>query len=302
MNKPAALGEISGANAAAMSDRDFERIARIALKEFGLSLPDSKKSLVYSRVFKRLRALRLPNFSAYCTLIESPQGDGELTELLSTLTTNVTRFFREDHHFTHLRAEVLPKLIQTARGGGRVRLWSAACSSGQEPYSLAMTALSECPDIGKYNFKILATDIDPVILQKAKAGIYGTDELEGLPPQLRKKPMIEDGTGPNNFAVSHAVRDLVTFGIVNLIADLPMSGPFDVIFCRNVAIYFDKPTQELVWQRFVDLLSPNGYLYIGHSERVSGSATGELQNCGITVYHKKHTDRQGQRSAPNPGN
>jgi chemotaxis protein methyltransferase CheR len=272
--------------AVAMTDSQFARIARIARAQFGLSLPDTKKSLVFSRVVKRLRALRLQDFDDYCALVESPQGAAEQTELLSVLTTNVTRFFREDHHFNHLRAEVLPKLIETARSGGRVRIWSAGCSSGQEPYSLAMTCLSLHPEIGKTNFKILATDIDPVIVEKARAGIYDADELEHLPPAMRIKSMIEEGPTPGGFSVARPVRDMVSFGVVNLIGDLPMSGPFDVIFCRNVAIYFDRATQQLVWQRFADLLGTGGHLYIGHSERVSGSAAEELQSTGITIYRK----------------
>lgn len=302
MNMPAQMGDAGAQGSDSLSDRDFERIARIALREFGLFLPDTKKSLVFSRVFKRLRARGLPGFGAYCELIESPQGAGELTELLSALTTNVTRFFREDHHFAHLRAEVLPGLIETARAGGRVRFWSAGCSSGQEPYSLAMTALADCADIGKRNFRILATDIDPAILQKAKTGIYGKEEIDTLPPQMRKKPMIEETAAPDSFAIGAPVRDLVTFGIVNLIQDLPVSGPFDVIFCRNVAIYFGKSSQETVWQRFADLLAPGGYLYIGHSERVSGPASDSLRSCGITIYRKDPASRRPTSPPDKPGN
>jgi chemotaxis protein methyltransferase CheR len=292
MTRMAPIGESVSQATVAMSDKDFERIAKFALVQFGLSLPNTKKSLVHSRVIKRLRAHRLPDFGSYCALIESPQGAGEMTELLSALTTNVTRFFREDHHFSHLRADVLPKLIENARSGGRVRIWSAGCSSGQEPYSLAMMLLAEAPDLGKRNVKILATDIDPAIVEKATAGVYGGDEREHLPKAMQSRPMIEDGPLPGSFAVGRPVRDLVTFGIVNLIADLPMSGPFDVIFCRNVAIYFDKPTQEKVWQRFADLLAPGGYLYIGHSERVSGSASAQLKSAGITIYRKDPAARQ----------
>lgn len=300
MTRSALKPETASQIGSSMSDRDFDRIARIALKEFGLSLPDTKKSLVHSRVVKRLRAQRLPDFGSYCALVESPEGADELTELLSALTTNVTRFFREDHHFAHLRSEVLPKLIETARAGGRVRIWSAGCSSGQEPYSLAMTLLAEAPDLSKRNVKILATDIDPAIVEKATNGIYGNDELEHLPKAMQTRPMVEDGPRPGSFAMAKPVRDLVTFGIVNLIGDLPMSGPFDVIFCRNVAIYFDKATQEKVWQRFADLLAPGGYLYIGHSERVSGQASAQLQSSGITIYRKDQTPRRAPSSAPKP--
>jgi chemotaxis protein methyltransferase CheR len=174
----------------------------------------------------------------------------------------------------------------------RDSIWSAGCSSGQEPFSLAMTILSEAPDLAKQNVKILATDIDPVILDRAKAGVYPADEIDHLPRTMRTKLMIIEGGGQGSFRVAPQVRDLVTFGILNLIDDLPMSGPFDVIFCRNVAIYFDKATQERTWKRFADLLDHGGHLYIGHSERISGPATAQIKSCGITIYRKTATERR----------
>lgn len=281
------LNSRSGFPAAdSLTDADFARIARIARAEFGLSLSDSKKSLVYSRVVKRLRTLGLERFDVYCALIERPDGAAERIELLSALTTNVTRFFREDHHFTHLQTTVLPGLIDRARNGGRVRVWSAGCSSGQEPFSLAMTVLRMRGDIGRHNFKILATDIDPVIIAKAQTAIYPDADLDQLPADLRTVPMVEACDTPDHFRIGQRVRDLVTFGVLNLIGDMPLSGPFDVIFCRNVAIYFDRDTQQLVWQRFANLLAPGGHLYIGHSERVSGPGAAHLTGAGITIYRK----------------
>lgn len=266
------------------TDADFRRIAQIALRDFGLSLQDSKKSLVSSRLGRRLRALGLDSFSAYIDLVESPAGAEEKVLLLSTLTTNVTRFFREGHHFDHLRDQVLPDLAARARAGGRVRLWSAGCSSGEEVYSMAMVVHAADPGLARTNTKILATDIDPAILRKARDGRYDLDALEDIPKSYHDSLRIDRAAG--QFTLAPEVAQLITFGETNLVAQLPVSGPFDVIFCRNVAIYFDKPTQALVWEKFARLLAPGGILYIGHSERLSGPAMQMMTNAGITTYKK----------------
>ena len=266
------------------TDADFRRIAQIALRDFGLSLQDSKKSLVSSRLGRRLRALGLDSFSAYIDLVESPAGAEEKVLLLSTLTTNVTRFFREGHHFDHLRDQVLPDLVARARAGGRVRLWSAGCSSGEEVYSMAMVVHAADPGLARTNTKILATDIDPAILRKARDGRYDLDALEDIPKPYHDSLRIDRAAG--QFTLAPEVAQLITFGETNLVAQLPVSGPFDVIFCRNVAIYFDKPTQALVWEKFARLLAPGGILYIGHSERLSGPAMQMMTNAGITTYKK----------------
>lgn len=269
-----------------MSDRDFANIAKIALAEFGLSLPTSKKSLVFSRLTKRLRALNLADFSAYCDLLESGQNEAEKTELLTALTTNVTKFFRENHHFEYLHAKVLPELVSRAQGGGRVRIWSAGCSSGEEPYSIAMTLLDKCPSIASTDTKILATDIDPVILARAQRGCYDTKYLDNIPQSYRSWAIDRDAAAKDQFVMSRKVSGLITFGIANLVAELPVTGPFDVIFCRNVAIYFDKPTQALVWERFRRLLAPGATLCIGHSERLAGPAAAAFSTVGTTTYEK----------------
>lgn len=267
-----------------MTDGDFRKVATIALRDFGLNLPDSKKSLVASRLSRRLRALEFTGYDEYFALLESPSGADEKTALLSTLTTNVTRFFRESHHFDHLRDEVLPGLIDRAKSGGRVRLWSAGCSSGEEVYSMALVINAAFPDAGATNTKILATDIDPAILEKAKTGSYAPEFLDDIPTPLKSGIQSDPATG--RFGPRAAVKSLITFGITNLVAELPVSGPFDAIFCRNVAIYFDKPTQSRVWAQFSRLLAPGGFLYIGHSERLSGPAVESLKNVGITMYQK----------------
>jgi chemotaxis protein methyltransferase CheR len=293
----AAVGRPStGASTAyAFSDADFQVIARRAQADFGLHLTSAKKDLVYSRLTKRLRHLGLADFTSYCRLIEAAGGEDERMQMLSALTTNVTHFFREEQHFRTLREQVLPPLLAAARAGGRVRLWSAGCSAGQEPYSLAFTVLQLCPDAARHDIRILATDVDPVIIGRAKAGVYDGDELKSLPKAVRAQHIVQTGTG--SFSIGDKARALVSFAELNLMQEWPIKGPFDVIFCRNVAIYFDKDTQARLWGRFADLLALGGYLCIGHSERVAGPALERLENTGVTTYRKsaaRHADRTSQ--------
>ena len=209
---------------------------------------------------------------------------------------NFTRFFRENHHFEHLRNEVLPGLIARAKSGGRVRIWSAACSDGQEPYSIALTVLAALPNAADYDFKILATDIDPKILALARAGVYDENALETVTPAMRKQSFREvDVGGRRKFQVDDRVKKLITFNELNLMAQWPFKGQFDVIFCRNVVIYFDEPTQMKIWSRFASLLPEGGHLYIGHSERVSGDAKNLFDNTGITTY--RHMGKNAGRRA-----
>jgi chemotaxis protein methyltransferase CheR len=285
-NAPPALAEFSGY---AFSDADFNAIARRAHQEFGLHLTQSKKDLVYSRLTKRVRLLGLPDFRAYCSLIESDSGAEERTNMLSALTTNVTHFFREDHHFQTLRETVLPPLIAAARQGKRVRLWSAGCSAGQEPYSLAFTVLDMCPDAARLDIRILATDVDPAILARARAGIYSEDERPAIPEAMRARYLQPTPDGRATFTIADKPRDLITFGELNLMQDWPLRGQFDVLFCRNVAIYFDKPTQARLWARFAGMIPAGGHLFIGHSERVAGPAEASFEGAGVTTYRRKGT-------------
>jgi chemotaxis protein methyltransferase CheR len=265
--------------------RDLVDIAAMIYSDAGISLNETKASLVYSRLSKHIRNLGLPGFKEYCSLVSSPAGATERREMLSHLTTNFTRFFRENHHFEHLKTDVLPELLARARNGGRVRVWSAACSDGQEPYSIALTVLSMMPNAADFDFRILATDIDPKILTLARAGAYDEAALETVSPAMRKQWFQEaEIQGRRKFLIDDRVKRLITFNELNLMAQWPFKGTFDVIFCRNVVIYFDEPTQVKIWSRFADLLPVGGYLYIGHSERVSGEAKHVLDNTGITTY------------------
>jgi chemotaxis protein methyltransferase CheR len=280
------------------TDADFAVIAKRAQADFGLHLTVAKKNLVYSRLTKRLRQLGLNDFQTYCRMIEAPDADAERMEMLSALTTNVTHFFREEHHFDTLREKVLPPLIATAKSGKRVRLWSAGCSAGQEPYSLAFTLLGICPDARAYDIRILATDVDPVILARAKSGNYDEEEIKSLPQNVRSQ--YTTATEKGRITVGERARELISFGELNLMQDWPIRGPFDVIFCRNVAIYFDKETQATLWSRFADLLTPGGHLCIGHSERVAGPAMQILETVGVTTYRKVGSRSDVAKSAENP--
>ena len=263
---------------------DFKKIAQILHSHAGIALAEGKAALVYSRLAKRLRTLGLRSFRDYCTLIEGQHGVDERQAMMAALTTNVTRYFREPHHFDHLRDTIMPKLAERARRGGRVRLWSAACSNGQEPYSMAITVLSVLPEAAKLDVKILATDIDPIMVAEGKAGIYREDAIAPVPLDARRKWF---NKAPGGWEVAEELRELVAFRELNLIGQWPMRGKFDAIFCRNVVIYFDEPTQERIWSRFAPMLEADGALYIGHSERVTGPATQLFETSGLTTYALK---------------
>ncbi|WP_297512163.1 protein-glutamate O-methyltransferase CheR [uncultured Caulobacter sp.] len=270
----------------AFTTQDFKRIAALLYDLAGISLPDSKATLVYSRLAKRLRALGMRSFNEYCAFVGGENGHDESQEMLRALTTNVTRFFREPHHFDDLRANVLEPLADEIRAGGRLRLWSAASSTGQEPYSMAFTVLSVWPNAADLDIRILGTDIDTNVLAVGRAAVYDEPLLEGIPAAARSQYFERDPSDRRSWRVCEAARRLVAFRELNLNGpSWPMKGPFDAIFCRNVVIYFDEPTQERVWNRFAPLVAPGGRLYVGHSERVGASVTA-FENCGLTAYRK----------------
>lgn len=277
--EPLVPGEFS------LSRDDFRRISSMIHEEAGIYLPETKAALVYARLAKRLRTLHLEAFRDYCALIESPEGERERREMLAALTTNVTRFYREPHHFEHLKSRILQPIVGEIQHGRRLRIWSAASSTGQEPYSTALTILSVLPEAARLDVKVLATDIDPYVIETGKAGVYNEAQVEGVPADQRKRffePVSVDGKP--HWRVGEAMRALVSFRQLNLIGDWPMRGQFEAIFCRNVVIYFDEPTQQKIWRNFLPRLAPGGALYIGHSERVSGSAAEKLASDGISTY------------------
>jgi len=280
-----------------LSREDFRQIAAMLHADAGIHLPESKAALVYSRLAKRLRSLGLASFRDYCALVAGNEGLDERQKMLAALTTNVTRFFREPHHFEHLEKEVLPPLLAAARRGERVRLWSAACSSGQEPYSIGLTLLQLMPEAPNFDIKVLATDIDPNMLAEGRRGIYAEAVLEAVPSKLRGRWFVPVKGGgaraasTRNFCVAEPLRDLVAFRELNLLGVWPMRGPFQAIFCRNVAIYFEEETQMKLWDRFAPMLSPGGRLYIGHSERLIGPAAAMFESEGVTAYRLRRSPR-----------
>ncbi len=264
---------------------DFSRIAAMLHSDAGIWLAESKATLVYSRLAKRLRKLGLQSFHDYCDLVSGADGVDERQRMLIALTTNVTSFFREAHHFEALRTSILPPLLHAAKAGRRVRLWSAGCSKGHEPYSIAMTILALMPDAADHDIKILATDIDTDVLQEGRAGRYEEILLATVPQAERRcgflaAPLAEDRV----LTVTPEMQRLVAFRELNLVGPWPMQGRFDVVFCRNVVIYFNEETQSRVWARFAGSLVPGGFLLIGHSERLLGPALSLFSTYGTTAY------------------
>lgn len=270
-----------------LSEREFARIRERVYRIAGISLSDAKRTLVVSRLSKIVRALGLSGFDAYVDYLESHGRPEDDQDFINALTTNLTRFFREDHHFEHLAQFVGTLIAQPRRmgkgGRPRLRIWSAGCSTGQEPYTIALSLLAAYPELARWDFRILATDIDSNVVAKAATGVYPTSELNGLSAQ---RSMLFEKAGANEIRIPSQARELVSFRLLNLIEPWPVSGPFDAIFCRNVAIYFDKPTQGTLFDRLGQVLAPDGFLYIGHSENLQAVSKG-FRLVGKTIYQRQ---------------
>ncbi|HYE01417.1 MAG TPA: protein-glutamate O-methyltransferase CheR [Alphaproteobacteria bacterium] len=264
----------------------FAYIAELVQRLAGIHLTTRKAEMVYSRLSRRLRELGLDGFDAYCARLgDDPDGE-ELNVLVNALTTNLTHFFREPHHFEHLGSVLVPAVrgAQAAAAKPRLRIWSAGCSTGEEPYSIAMTLQGLMPDLGRWDARVLATDIDTAVLDAAAKGRYRADAADGIPDEWRRR-FVEPGRGGAPFAIAPAVRRLVTFKPLNLIEDWPMRGPFDAIFCRNVLIYFDRGDRIRTVDRFAGLLAEGGFLYLGHSESLFGISS-RFRQVGPTTYRR----------------
>lgn len=266
----------------ALSSAAFQRIATVARREAGLAIPEGKSAMVRTRLARRLRALNLDGFDAYCDLIDR-SGNEELGLMISALTTNVSHFFREPHHFDILRDQVVPVLEENARLGRTSRIWSAGCANGQEPYSIAMVLHEAGVDPAKV--KVLATDIDPVVIATARRGVYADHMVTGLPDDRRARYL--DASKQGDARVMDDLRAYISFNTLNLLEPWPMKKQFDAIFCRNVVIYFDKQTQSELWQRYADMLHPNAWLFLGHSERIDTAADTLFEKAGITAYKRR---------------
>jgi chemotaxis protein methyltransferase CheR len=250
----------------------------------GVNLTEGKRELVRARLSKRLRALDRTSFREYVDFVESDAGRLELSLMVDTLTTNKTSFFRELPHFTFLREEVLPSFSDS---DAPLRIWSAGCSSGEEPYSLAILLYEHFSDFSKRDIRILATDLSRKSLARAREAVYGESQMEGVPAPIRSRcfERIRDGSGEIRFRVIPELRKIVHLAPLNLMETWPMRGPFHVIFCRNVMIYFDKGKRERLVSRFTRLLPPGGHLMVGHSESLNGLSHG-LSYVQPAVYRK----------------
>jgi chemotaxis protein methyltransferase CheR len=272
----------SSAGLRPLGDREFRRIGALLRERTGIELGDSKRPMCQTRLLRRLRVLGLSDYAEYVALLDDPNST-EHVELVNALTTNVTAFFREQHHFDMLARDVLPRL---AGPHNRIRIWSAGCSTGEEPWSLAMIVRETLGACVGMDVKILATDIDTQVLAHARAGVYGEDQVAPISPARRKR-FFARGSGANEglWRVADELRSLVTFNQLNLFSDWPMRGKFDVISCRNVIIYFDVPNKTKLVRGFQDKLLPGGHLLLGHSESMPTGITG-FTACGRTTYRK----------------
>jgi chemotaxis protein methyltransferase CheR len=270
-----------------LSDREFERIKQRVHRVAGLSLSDSKRTLVVSRLSKIVRTLGLESFDDYLDYLEKTNNAADQQNFVNALTTNLTRFFREDHHFTHLQGYVGSLMAKRPRvgpdGKPRLRIWSAGCSTGQEAYTAALSLLAAYPDLKRWDFRILATDIDTNVIAKAAGGIYPASELNDLSAE---RAALFERQGDGAVRIPAAARQLVSFKALNLMEEWPMKGSFDAIFCRNVAIYFDRQTQSRLFQRLGKALVPEGFLYIGHSENL-GTGADAFKSLGKTIFQAK---------------
>jgi len=269
-----------------LTDHQFALLCDIAKTEAGLMISSSKRQMIQSRLARHLRKLRRSDIDVYLKDIESDKTGSLTGGLISVLTTNVSSFFREKHHFEIFERELLPNMIVKARSGGKVRIWSAGCSSGQEPYSIAMMLIKRVPDIASLDFKILGTDIDHEIIARAREGLYSDDEANTLPDVDRKMFMERSPQSPRGNKIVTRASGLVSIRPLNLLQKWPMKQQFDAIFCRNVLIYFDAETQQSLWPRFCAALHDDGYLFLGHSERIQNSKSYGFSPCGVTTYHK----------------
>lgn len=265
------------------SDRQFNRLRTFIAKQTGIALTQAKKDMVYARLSKHIRSHYGGDFKAFCDVIE--HGDQQEQEfLINAITTNLTAFFREAHHFDYLQRQLIPALLQRNANSRKLRIWSAGCSTGEEPYSIAM-CLAGSRQLVDWDIRILATDLDANVLNHARAGIFTVDKLSKLPQS--EFQWFQRGSGTNNGLVRlrPELREIVTFKRLNLLHDWPMQGPFDLIFCRNVVIYFDKQTQARLFDRFADLMVADGHLFIGHSESLY-KVSDRFTSLGNTIYRR----------------
>jgi chemotaxis protein methyltransferase CheR len=269
----------------AFTRRDFDFLRRLSNERSGIVVSDDKFDMFYSRLARRVRALGLASFADYCDYLDSGSSGDEVIELVNAITTNLTAFFRENHHFEFLARTALPEAMERNRDLRRLRIWSAGCSTGEEPYSLAIVLHEQREHLRHWDARILASDIDSHVLAQAAAGVYAISRVEGLPAH-RLRAGFQRGRGANagKARVKPLLRSGIDFRQINLMQPLDVE-PQDIIFCRNVIIYFDRDSKRRLVERFADILAPGGYLFIGHSESLF-KVTDRFELIGNTIYRR----------------
>lgn len=249
------------------TEEDFKWVKQRIHDQVGINLNDSKREMVYSRLARRIRKLGYSSFAQYRSLLQ--RDNNELIEFVNAITTNVTSFFRENHHFEAMVNEILPELMIKNASTKTIKIWSAGCSTGEEPYSIAMTVMENVPSTWKV--KILATDLDTTVLEKGRKGIYPIANVSGI-PKAKLKRWFWRGKGANQdkVKINPVLQKIIEFRQLNLMGDWGVRDHFDIIFCRNVVIYFTKDTQRVLFERYANQLTDSGYLFLGHSESLHG--------------------------------
>ncbi len=273
--------------ASSLNNSEFQFIRQYVYEATGIVLSENKREMVHRRLMKCIRDSQTDSFTSYINILKSDDVV-EKTKFINAITTNLTSFFREKHHFDYIR-EYIPTLTRQV-GNKRLRIWSAGCSTGEEPYSIAITLQQIMgSQLSTWDTRILATDLDTEVLDQAREGIYKKARVEDLPLKLKKK-WFRSGSGSlkDHVKVDARLSEMIAFKQLNLLHNWPMQGPFDVIFCRNVMIYFDKPTQHDLIDRFYHLLKPEGVLIIGHSENL-GRHANLFDTLGHTIFKKTNT-------------
>ncbi|AOW75766.1 chemotaxis protein CheR [Colwellia sp. PAMC 20917] len=270
-----------------LSSDNFNYLCQFVYDTAGIVLNASKKEMVYRRLTRIIRERKLPSFTAYCNLLKADT-EKEQDYFINAITTNLTSFFREQHHFDYMTQDELPKLLGNRLSHDkRLRIWSSASSTGEEPYSIAITVLEAIKSqLSQWDVKILATDIDSNVLAVAKEGTYDERRIEDVPRKFKEKYFTKGiGINESKVKVGKQLQALITFKKLNLLHEWPMKGPFDIIFCRNVIIYFDKKTQQELFARYYEMLAPGGLLILGHSENL-GQYQQHFESVGRTIFRK----------------
>jgi chemotaxis protein methyltransferase CheR len=285
MKVPATAADGAAGHDFALSSAEFDRIRALVRHHTGISLSESKRQLVYGRLTRRLRALKLGSFSDYIKLLERGE-PVELEEFTNAITTNLTSFFREPHHFEYLAQEALQAVMARNASRRRLRFWCCAASTGEEPYSIAMVLREAQAQLAGWDVKLLATDLDSNVLAHGSRGVYGRDRFTGMAASRVSRFFEEvEDNGEPKYSAGDEIRDLITFKQLNLMHEWPMKGPFDAIFCRNVIIYFDKETQRALFERMAAMQKPGDFLFLGHSESLY-RVSDRYELIGRTIYRR----------------